>query len=120
MSGDDLEAVGYTLSVIRNYCERIAIHMHRFGGRDEFLRDWAYQDSCIMVLGQIGEETKKILDWLQSNSGYNWKDVARFRDFIYHCYSRTNYDLVWKIIEDDVPDLIDEVDRLLKSIGPLS
>ena len=120
MSGDDLESIRYMLSLIQEYCERIENHVHRFGGREEFLKDWAYQDSCIMVLGQIGEESKRILDWLQSNSDYNWKDVVRFRDFIYHCYFRTNYEVVWKIIEDDIPDLKDSVTALIKLIDERS
>ncbi|MBR4685335.1 MAG: hypothetical protein IKP04_02255 [Candidatus Methanomethylophilaceae archaeon] len=32
MSGDDPERVRNTLEVMVAYCERIAYHMHRFGG----------------------------------------------------------------------------------------
>lgn len=113
MSGDDLERIRQTLETIRGYCERIALHMHRFGGKDEFLKDWAYQDACVMILGQIGEESKKISNWLTANSDYNWRDVIRFRDFIYHAYSRTEYNVVWEIISRDIPELLNATIELL-------
>lgn len=68
----DPERILDVLSRMKDYCERIAFHMHRFGGREEFLRDWAYQDACIMILAQIGEEAKRIEPWLIGISDYDW------------------------------------------------
>ena len=39
MSGDDLKRVRQTLCEIRDYCERIALHLHRINGKDGFLHD---------------------------------------------------------------------------------
>jgi len=52
----DAEKIHDSLVRMKDYCERIAFHMHRFGGKTEFLEDWAYQDACVMILAQIGEE----------------------------------------------------------------
>jgi uncharacterized protein with HEPN domain len=122
MSGDDPERVRNTLESMIAYCERIAYHMHRFGGRNEFLKDWSYQDACVMILGQIGESAKTIEPWLVSHHGYNWSRVIRFRDFAYHNYSKTKYEMVWKMISEDVPELLDILKELLpvaeSEIGP--
>lgn len=106
MSGDDPERVRNTLELMISYCERIAYHMHRFGGREEFLKDWAYQDACVMILGQIGESAKTIEPWLNAHSNHDWRLVIRFRDFAYHNYSKTKYAMVWKIISEDIPELL--------------
>ena len=84
------EKIRNGLERMKDYCERIAIHMHRFGGKEEFLEDWAYQDACVMILAQIGEEAKRIEPWLNSNSNYPWREVIRFRDFVYHNYSEAD------------------------------
>lgn len=103
----DLERARDGITRISGYCDRIAFHMHRFGGRKEFLKDWSYQDSCIMILAQIGEEAKKIEPWLTaSRPDYDWKSVIRFRDFAYHNYPSTNYEIVWEIISKDIPELM--------------
>lgn len=120
MSGDDLKRVRQTLCEIRDYCERIALHLHRINGKDGFLHDLMCQDACVMILGQIGEESKKIYEWLSVNSDYNWKDVIKFRDFIYHAYSQVNYNLVWSVLEKDLPKVMLEtvtlIDTLTKTI----
>lgn len=110
----DPERILDALSRMKDYCERIAFHMHRFGGREEFLRDWAYQDACIMILAQIGEEAKRIEPWLIGISDYDWKGVIRFRDFAYHNYPNTNYSVVWRIISKDIPELMNVLEGLME------
>ena len=112
----DPEKIHDCLVRMKDYCERIAFHMHRFGGKKEFLEDWSYQDACVMILAQIGEEAKKIEPWLNSNSNYPWKDVIRFRDFAYHNYSSTNYKIIWGVISEDVPQLLNIITDLLNSL----
>lgn len=113
MSGVDPERVRNTLEGMITYCERIAYHMHRFGGREEFMKDWSYQDACVMILGQIGESTKSIEPWLKAHRDYDWSLVIRFRDFAYHNYSKTKYGMVWKMISEDVPELLGILRELL-------
>ena len=112
----DAEKNHDSLVRMRDYCERIAFHMHRFGGKKEFLEDWAYQDACVMILAQIGEEAKKIEPWLNSNSDYPWKDVIRFRDFAYHTYPATDYNIIWEIISEDVPRLLNILADILYAL----
>ncbi len=113
MYGVDPERVRNTLENMISYCERIAFHMHRFGGREEFLKDWSYQDACVMILGQIGESAKTIEPWLVAHYEYDWLMVIRFRDFAYHNYARTKYTMVWKMISEDVPELLIILERLI-------
>jgi len=112
----DAEKVRDSIDRMINYCERIAFHMHRFGGRENLLEDWSYQDACVMILGQIGEEAKKIEPWLKSNSDYPWKEVIHFRDFEYHNYFDTDYNLIWGIISEDVPRLLDVLIELSEKL----
>lgn len=102
MSGNDLDRTITSIERMIDYCERIVSYRERFGEKDDFLNDEAYQDACLMVLGQIGEEAKKIIVWLNSNSDYPWKDIVRFRDFLYHSYSHVDYNMIWGIIDKDI------------------
>ena len=112
----DLERVRGSLDRMMDYCDRIAFHMHRFGGKEEFLKDWSYQDACVMILAQIGEEAKRIESWLKSKNTYGWSDVIRFRDFAYHNYQSTDYSIVWEIISIDVPQLYNVLKELAASL----
>jgi len=40
--------------------------------------------------------------------------VARFRDKLVHHYSGVNYDIVWDIIENSLPELFKQIKRILK------
>ena len=112
VSGDDFDRTITSVERIIGYCERVISYRDRFGEKEMFLNDQAYQDACVMLLGQIGEEAKKIFVWLDSNANYPWKNVVRFRDFIYHSYSHMDYNMIWGIIDKDIPEVKDILVKL--------
>lgn len=45
----------------------------------------------------------------------DWKSVAKFRDMVAHNYSNVNLEMVWNIINRDVPELWDAVHAISDS-----
>lgn len=98
---------------MNEYCQRIAFTMHRFGNDfDSFNKDYDYRSSVLFNLQQIGENAKLIRLWLSENSTYDWNPVCSFRDFIAHNYACVENKVIWKILTDDFPLMMNEVIRL--------
>lgn len=69
--------------------------MHRFGSKDSFLTDFAYQATCTSSLQQIGEVVKVNRSWLKAeNPDFPWSEYMRFRDFSAHDYIKSKF-LMW-------------------------
>ncbi len=61
----------------------------------------------------IGEAFKKIDDEFKSTHNHiEWKKIAGTRDKLIHDYFGIDYDIVWDIIENKIPDL----DHFLKQL----
>lgn len=111
LSTDD--RVKASIDRLNDYCQRIVYSMHRFGNTFEsFCSDYDYQSSVLFNLQQIGETAKTIRQWLSENSQYDWDPVCGFRDFIAHNYAHADNAMIWKILTDDFPSVMDEVARL--------
>lgn len=101
---DDLRNALTGLQNICSYCEQISYAVHRFGSRDDFMEDYAYQATCAFSLLQIGEIVKTNYDMLiRESPDFQWSDFVRFRDFSAHNYHKVDYDIMWNCIMEDVP-----------------
>jgi len=43
-----------------------------------------------------------------------WRDVADLRNRLVHGYDTVNFDILWKIIQEDLPPLIEQLEAILK------
>ena len=104
------------LRSVCTYCEEISRAMRRFGPKDSFLTDYAYQATCAFSLQQIGEIVKTNYSWLRTESpDFPWSQYARFRDFSAHDYENVDYDLLWAGVCDDVVPIWNEALHILES-----
>jgi uncharacterized protein with HEPN domain len=44
-----------------------------------------------------------------------WKRLGGFRDVLAHAYHRVDLDLVWEVVESELPGLRERMDRLVSS-----
>src|ERR1700722_4533977 len=74
--------------------------------KDEVINDAVLKRAIIRSLEIIGEAAKKLDD--EFKAGYphvEWKKIAGTRDKLIHEYFGVDYDIVWDIIENKLPDL---------------
>jgi uncharacterized protein with HEPN domain len=81
---------------------------------EAFLLDTKTQDAIVRNLEIIGEAAKNISDRLRAaHPAIPWKSMAGVRDRLVHDYFGVNFDIVWEIISNDLPKVVDPLKRLL-------
>ncbi len=86
-------------------------------GKEFFLVDTKTQDAVIRNIEIIGEATKSLSDQVQSRHPHiPWHQIARMRDTLIHRYFGVNLELVWQIVEKDLPGFIRQIEVILSAI----
>jgi uncharacterized protein with HEPN domain len=74
------------------------------------------QDTTIRKLQVIGQAVKNLSDTPKSqHPQIPWKQIAGLRDKVIHDYFGVNLDIVWAVLEKDLPSLRTVIDHLLTS-----
>jgi uncharacterized protein with HEPN domain len=96
----------------RDYLEHIlhaaeAIRRSAAGGREPFLANEDAFDAGLRRLHTITESTQRLSPELKGrHPEVPWARIAGFRNRIVHAYMDVDPDLVWSVIEDELPALI--------------
>jgi uncharacterized protein with HEPN domain len=83
-------------------------------GHDTFLAERMRQDAVIRKLEIIGEAVKNLTESTrQRRAEIPWKQIAGMRDRLTHGYFGVDLELVWRVVERDLPALDAAVEVLL-------
>ena len=98
--------------------ERIGqIESYTQSGRDAFMQTRMIQDAVIRNFEVIGEATKRISEDLKlAYPDVSWREMVGFRDVLIHNYINVNLNVVWDIIERDLPQLKRKVEAILQEL----
>ena len=81
----------------------------------QFLSDGTAQRAFVRSFEIIGEATKSVTQPVRDLAPeIPWKRMAGMRDRLIHAYDYTDYDLVWRVAEEMVPDLLRQITTLLE------
>jgi len=83
-------------------------------GKNAFLEDELIQTYILYNLQIIGEAVKSMSNDFKSN--YNqiaWQDIADFRNLLVHEYFRVDLEIVWFIVEQEIPILDLQINEIL-------
>jgi uncharacterized protein with HEPN domain len=82
---------------------------------EQFLADTKTQDAVIRSLEILGEATKKLSPALRErHPAIPWTGMAGLRDKLIHDYFGVNIDIVWQIVQDQLPELAVQVEAALE------
>jgi uncharacterized protein with HEPN domain len=81
---------------------------------EEFERDKKTQFAVIRALEIIGEAAKAIPEeFKEKHPEVPWKEMARMRDKLIHVYFGVDLQVVWRTLNEDIPQLKKKLETLL-------
>ena len=85
---------------------------------EEFRIDRKTYSAVIREFEIIGEAVGKLPDKLKRRyPDIEWQDIKDFRNLLTHEYFGIDLEIVWKIIQDDLPVLMNAVREIVQSEG---
>jgi uncharacterized protein with HEPN domain len=101
------------LDDIRESCEKVLRYAYGLTF-DQFLRDEKTFDAVVRNLAVIGEAVKHIPPETRSRyPDVEWPKIAGLRDVVVHEYFGLDVDILWDVVQNHVPRLLDYVLRIL-------
>jgi len=80
---------------------------------DEFIKDRKTQDAVVRSLEIIGEAAKNLSEGLKKKyQNIPWKELAGLRDRLIHQYFGVNFEIVWTIVRQELPELSREIEKI--------
>ena len=81
---------------------------------DDFCDDRKTYSAVIREFEIIGEAVGKLPESLRERRpDVEWQDIKDFRNLLSHEYFGVDLEIVWKIIEDDLPALMDAIREIV-------
>jgi len=110
MSKDPIEFIRH----IRDECQYILSVTQTDVTKSDFLGDETLKRAIVRSLEIIGEATKKIpADFKLNWDSISWKYMAGMRDRLIHDYMGTNYLIVWDVMKNKIPELLEQINEVI-------
>ena len=83
------------------------------GGRSAFYEALLVQDAVVRNLQVLSESTQRLSDSIKhTEPDIPWRAIRDFRNVLTHGYLQIDAEVVWSVVEKDLPALADAVDRM--------
>lgn len=84
---------------------------------DQFMSDQKTKDAVVRNFEIIGEVANKLpKDFLDKNNHIDWPGIIGFRNILVHDYFGIDYEILWKIKSDNLPELDSKITALLEKL----
>jgi uncharacterized protein with HEPN domain len=103
------------LSDIKESCEKVRKYAAGMTFT-EFIGDDLHYDAVLRNLEIIGEAAKHIPMELQTKyPQVKWRKISGFLDIVTHHYFGVSDEIVWDIINNEVPALLEQVELMIEN-----
>jgi uncharacterized protein with HEPN domain len=114
----DLRAPDYFGHLLQA-CDRILQYTSQMM-HDQFMEDSMVQDAVLRNIEILGEATRNLMECLPDlQSAYPqipWIDIYGMRNRIAHGYFFINFELVWTVVVENIPELRQQIATALGEI----
>lgn len=93
---------------------REAVHMAKDKKREELDSDRMLNLSLVRLLEIVGEAAGRIP--LQERAFYPdipWTEIVSLRNRLIHGYDSVDFDILWQIVKNDLPMLVEKLDEII-------
>ncbi len=105
----------YILLSALDAVDKILKYTVAYKNAEEFYENDRDFDAAMMNFVVLGEMAGKLSeDFKFSNSQINWAKIYGLRNIIAHHYFGINVDLIWQIIQNELPMFRNQIKDLLK------
>ncbi|NMG61078.1 DUF86 domain-containing protein [Geitlerinema sp. P-1104] len=102
-----LKDIQTAIAKIEKYAQR---------GKEEFFDNELIQGWMLLQLQTIGEAARAMDEATRQNySAIQWRDIIDFRNLLVHEYFRIDLQIVWAIVEHQIPILKSQINTILTS-----
>ena len=92
------------------------IEKYKSQGKEAFLADELIQSWMLLQLQIVGEAARSMtVETCEQYPEVAWRDIIDFRNLLVHEYFRVDLALIWKIVEQQLPELKDQINSILSS-----
>ncbi len=106
------------LKHIRKETEFLVLQTDGLSEKD-FINDEIKSRAFIRSLEIIGEATKKLpKDFTLKYIEIDWKSLAGMRDKLIHNYFGVDYEIVWDVLLNEIPELNYQINKIIEQLTP--
>jgi uncharacterized protein with HEPN domain len=93
---------------------RRAIEFTRASTFSSFRTDDLVQNAVVRVLQVLGEASRHLsLEFKQGHPDIPWAKILGLRNRLVHEYMAIDYEIVWEVVQRDLPSLIQQIEPLV-------
>jgi uncharacterized protein with HEPN domain len=94
------------------------IEHYTAGGKRVFEEETIVQDGVLRRLETLADAASKLPQQVKDrHPEIPWRDVQDFRNVAAHGYTEIDFEVVWRIVVDDLPPLLRAVQDELRAVG---
>ena len=100
------------LDDMRNACEKVIRYVDNLN-QQQFVGDEKTYDAVVRNLTIIGEAVKNIPQEIRElHPDIEWRKISGFRDIAVHDYFGIDEDILWDIIQNEIPALLIQLNQI--------